>query len=1123
MKRTSTRKLWKLLMRLTFIHCLVSIATLSLASATDNYAQVLETPIQSIVIKDATFEQTIKLIQQKANVKFVYSANTLLIKQTITFEANNITLGFLLSQVFTPIDITFKVYEPERTITLLKVTTEKQKDKPHDPNKDQSMSSGKFPVSGTVVDLKTNSPIAGANILISGTTTGTTSDADGKFTIEVDKGDKLVVSFIGYKSQLAVIDNQTTITITLEEDISALKEVIVNAGYWSVSKEEQTGNISQVNSKEIQSAPVSNSLQAIQGRMAGVFVQQTTGVAGGGFNIRIRGQNSIRNFSNNNGNLPLYVVDGVPFTPTFVGSPNIGNAIAPLASPLSMINPNDIESIEVLKDADATAIYGTRGANGVILITTKRATQKDTQVTVNVQTGIGQVARQMPLLSSSQYNLMRREAFKNEGYLDYLIPDYASIFPDVLLWDTTRNTDWQKELIGRTAHTTNAQVGLSAGTSRTRFTFGGAFYKETTVFPGDFAYLRGSGHLNVDHKSADEKFSATFSTNYSASDNKLPSGDLTSSATTLPPVAPALYDDAGLINWENNTFDNPIALLYRKYQTRSQNFISNATFRYLIVKGLAIKANAGFTTMATNQISTLPIKSNNPTSGITTGQATFGKGSINTWIIEPQIEYEKLVSKHSFKLLAGGTLQASIQQNETIAGSGYTSDALLENVQAAPTVKATGANYSQYKYAGIFARAFYSFNQKYIVNLTGRRDGSSRFGPGNQFANFGAIGAAWLFSNESFIKNALPVISYGKLRSSFGITGSDQIGDYQYLASYSPTAYPYNGSIGLIPNRLVNSNYAWETNQKFEAGIDLGFSRDRFQIGVSWYNNISSNQLVGYPLSTVTGQSSIQYNLDATVQNRGLEVVLQTTNFTNNSFSWNTSLNFTIPKNKLVRYPNIDVSPYANTLEVGKSLYTQKLIHSTGVDQQTGLYSFQDLNGNGETLFDTPGDLQALKQIAQQYYGGLFNSVKYKGLELTFLFQFVKQTGRGYMNSFQAPGAASNQPTVVMGRWQNPGDVTDIQKFSITPDGGGNNYENALFADNAIVDASFIRLKNVSLSWTAPSFVTSKLKLASAKLFINGLNLWTITNFIGLDPETGQSTRTLPPLRMISTGIQLSF
>lgn len=1122
MKRTSPGKLWKLLMKTTAIYSFLIIVTISVASATSNYAQVLDTPIKSITIKEAGLEQAIQQIEAQANVKFVYSVNTLKIQQVINYEGSNITLGLLLSEVLTPLDVVFKVYESERKIILQKNIPDIRQDEGRDQRKERTMLLQKFLVNGTVIDAKNQAPLAGVNIIVRGTTSGTTTDELGHFTIEAEKADRLVFSFIGFQSQEFVIDNQTSITISLEEDIASLKEVIVNAGYWSVNKEEQTGNISQITSREIQSAPVSNSLQAIQGRMPGVFVQQTTGVAGGSFNIRIRGQNSIRNLPNNNGNLPLYVIDGVPFTSAFIGSPTLGNSIAPQASPLSMINPNDIASIEVLKDADATAIYGTRGANGVVLITTKKATQKDTQVSIAVQTGIGQVSHQMPLLSSSQYNTMRREAFRNEGYLDYLVPEYAAFWPDILLWDTTRNTNWQKQLIGKLSHTTNAQIGLSGGTARTRFTFGGAFYKETTVFPGDFAYLRGSGHLNVDHTSSDEKFSSSFSFNYSASDNKLPAGDLTAMAMKLAPVSPALYNDDGELNWENNTWNNPMAFLTRKYQTRSQNLIANATFGYEIIKGLSLKANTGFTTMNTSQLATLPMTSQNPSFGITTAQSDFGKGSINTWIVEPQVEYEKNIEKHTIKLLGGSTIQTSIQQNETTSASGYTSDALIENLQAAPAVRITGANYSQYKYAGIFARAFYSFHQKYIVNLTGRRDGSSRFGPGKQFANFGAVGAAWIFSSESFVKNTLPFLSFGKLRTSFGVTGSDQIGDYQYLASYSSTSYPYNNTNGLIPNRLVNPDYAWETNKKLEAGFDAGFLQDRFQIGLSWYRNRSSNQLVGYPLSQVTGQTTIQYNLDATVENRGFEAVIQTTNVSTDHFSWNTSLNFTLPRNKLVSYPNLAGSPYANSLTVGKSLYSQKLMHGTGVDQQAGLYSFQDLNGNGEILFDTPGDLQSLKQVAQQYYGGLFNSFKYHGFELSFLFQFVKQTGYSYLSSFPLPGTASNQPDIVMQRWQKPGDITSIQKFAITPTGGGNYYDNALFADNTIVDASFIRLKNVSLSWTAPSTLTSKLKLTSSKIFVNALNVWTFTNYVGLDPET-QSTVTLPPLRMISTGLQLSF
>lgn len=1112
-------------MRISLIYFLVTSISTSSALAISFNSQVLDTPIESMSIKDASFEQAIKQIEQETQVKFVYSISTLHISSPLTVNVSNTTLGALLDQLLKPLQITFKVYENERMITLQKeINKNDNKDKTQGMVPDVVGGKKLDAIKGRVVDATTQAGIAGANILIYGTINGTTTDQDGRFNIEADKGNRLVISFIGYKSQEVEITIQTELLIQLQEDVSSLDEVVVNAGYWDVNKKEQTGNIARITSKDIASGPVgSNTLQAVQGRMAGVYVQQTTGIAGGGFNIQIRGRNSLRNNPGNSGNLPLYIVDGVPFTSSFIGSSTLGNSIAPVSSPLNMINPNDIESIEILKDADATAIYGARGANGVVLITTKKASRKDSQLDVTVQTGIGQVANHLDLLSTKQYLEMRREAFRNDGYTPYLTPENSIYFPDLLAWDTTRYTDWQKKLIGKTAHTTNAQLSFSGGSQKTRFLVGAGLYKETTVFPGNFSYLRGSGHFNLDHTSSDERLNITLSASYSAALNHLPETDLTRAAMTQAPGAPALYDSTGAVNWANNTWDNPIASLLRKYQTSSHNLISNATLRYRILKGLTAKVSSGFTSMDTRQLSTSPIASNLPSFGITSGQSDFGSGNVNTWIVEPQLTYETRIRQSTLELLAGSTLQQSIQESQTLRGTGYTSDALLENIRAAQAVNVIDATYTKYKYAAVFARAYYKIDEKYLINLTGRRDGSSRFGPGHQFANFGAVGVAWIFSSEEFIKNSLRFLSFGKLRSSFGVTGSDQIGDYQYLASYSPTTYPYGGSVGLTPDRLVNPDYRWETNKKFEVGMDLGFLQDRIMVGLSWFMNRSSNQLVGLPLSQVTGQSTIQYNLGATVENSGYELEISSINIDENKFRWTTTFNLTVPKNVLVSYPNIEGSPYANTFQVGKSLYTRKLIHGTGVDPATGLYSFQDLNNNGETLFDTPGDLQALKTIAQTAYGGITNTIRVGSLELSFLIQYVKQTGRGYMESFSQPGAASNQPDMVMQRWKQAGDVTTIQKFTTSPTNGGLAYLNATTsADNNIVDASFVRLKNVSLSWQLPTSSWTKGKISASRLFINGQNLFTLTNYIGLDPET-QSSTTLPPLRMINVGIQIQL
>jgi TonB-linked SusC/RagA family outer membrane protein len=1123
MKKAFTEKLWKI-MKISLAQGIIAIVISGMAVAHDNNAQLLERKI-SVTVHEQTLENALRQIGLKSNVTFVYSTSHLNVEAVVSIQSEDQTLGELLDELLGPLNISFKVYNKDESITLKQRRTNVRTSPslPSNSVEDANDRHRRDVVSGIVRDAATGQVLAGVNVIVKGTTNGTSTDGEGKFSLEAEPNDILVFSFIGFTSIEAGVANKTTMDISLQEEISALNEVVVNAGYWEVKRKEQTGNISQITFKEISQTPVSNPLQAIQGRMAGVYVQQTTGVAGGGFNIQIRGQNSLRNLPGNTGNNPLYIVDGVPFTAGIIGSTSMGNSIVPLASPLSTINPDDIESIEVLKDADATAIYGSRGANGVVLIRTKKAKAGGTQLDVSLSAGAAQVPSKMDLLSSDQYNTMRREAFRNDNYEQFLVPQFAVFFPDVMIWDTTRYTDWQEELIGGTAGIVNAQATLSGGSENTRFSVGGGFYKEGSVFPGDFGYKRGSGLTSLQHLSRDKRFSFHLNTSYSFTNNNLPSLDLTDQAVSLPPVAPPLYDEAGNLNWANGTWTNPLAGLYKKYESKTQNLLVSSSISYSLMKGLALKGNIGYTSMSMDQFNSFPIKANNPTSSTATGSSTFGSGSIITWILEPQVEYETNISQGAMTVLIGSTFQQNNQASETISATGYTSDDLLENIQSAATVTVPNSSSTVYKYAGFFGRVNYNWREKYILNLTGRRDGSSRFGPDRRFANFGAVGAAWIFSEEDLLRNALPFLSFGKLRASYGITGSDQIGDYQYLATYSSTQFSYANVKGIIPNRLVNPDYGWESSRKLEAAFEWGIFKDRLHGSVSWFRNLSSDQLVGYPLPRATGQSSIQYNLEATVQNTGWEFEVTSTNIQTSSFRWLTSWNMTIPRNKLVNYPNIEASSYANTLEVGKSLYTKKLIHGTGVDPQTGLYIFEDINGNGTTLFDFPGDIQALKQVSQQFYGGLYNSFSFAGIEFGFLFQYVRQTGYNYMQSFYlSPGSASNQPELVMRRWQSAGNITDIQRFTQSYDAGGNMFSNATSADNVIGDASFIRLKNMSLSYSLPVGVTDKMKMKKAKIFLLAQNVLTFTGYEGLDPET-QNSRILPPLRTITGGLQVSF
>lgn len=1119
MKKSFTAKLWKV-MKICAVQGIIAITLCGVTLAHTNYAQLLDREV-SISITDLPFEKALHEIEAIAKVKFAYSINQLQDEPNVSLNIDKRALREALDELLAPRKISYKVHEKEAAITLKKANGEgnKERSSVHEGTNGNSEQRALIQITGTVTEASTQTPMAGVNVLVKGTLNGTTTDATGKYSLGAEDNDILVFSFIGYAAVEITVSGRSVIDVSMTEDVLSLNEVIVNAGYWEVKDQERTGNISKVSSKEIQNQPIHNPLQALQGRMAGVQVIQNTGVPGGGFKIQIRGQNSLRP----DGNDPLYVIDGVPFTPVSLTSTAISGTIIKEGNPLAAINPADIESIEILKDADATSIYGSRGANGVVLITTKRGQAGRTRFQMNFSQGVGEVGNQLDLLNTQQHVDMRIEALQNDGL--WPLPDFLqSYVPDVFLWDTTRYTNWQKELVGGTANTTNAQFSVSGGSENTQFSVGGGYYRETTVFPGDFNFQRLSGSLSLNHTSDNRKFKTSIAVNYSGSVNNLLSQDLTSIAVTLPPNAPSLYDENGQINWnwQNDLMQNPLTYVRKKYVNNTDNLITNASFSYEVITGLRLKTNVGYTSMIVKELSTNPLSAIPPQflAPGQTGSSNFGDSYYKTWIIEPQADYTRTIGDGTLTILAGGTLQESIQQGETISARGYTSDALLENIRSATSIDIINSAYSQYRYAALFGRVNYVWKEKYIVNLTGRRDGSSRFGPGQQFGNFGAAGVAWIFSNESFVKNNVTFLSFGKLRASYGTTGSDAIGNYQYLNTFSSTTYPYNGSSGLVLTRLDNPDYSWETNKKMEGGIELGFIKDRILFTASQYYNESSNQLVGLPLPVVTGQSSIQYNLPATVVNKGWEFQLATTNVKRDNFKWTTTVNITLPRNELTEFSNLEAFPaYRNRYKVGESIFIKRTLKSIGVDPTTGLYTFEDVDGDGN--ISVVNDGLFLREVSQRYFGGLGNSISIGGLRVDFLFQFVKQTGYNYINSFTVPGDFSNQPEVVAARWQNSGDQTGIQQYTLIGPGTGA-FINQKFSDKAISDASFIRLKNVSISWQFPATLLKKVRMQNARLYLQGQNLLTITNYLGMDPEN-QNVSFLPPLRMISIGTQITF
>ncbi len=1055
---------------------------------------------QSITLseKQSSLKEVLNKIKKQSGFQFWYNKTDIQKAKPVTVNLKNVSLKEALDQCFEGQDLTYEIIG--KTIAV-KAKVE--------PAKEKRGGVLKKNITGKVTD-EDGVGLAGVTVKVKGTNTQTQTSVKGDYSIEVGDGRPvLLFSSVGYQTQERAVLQDGTINIILSANSSVLDELKV-IGYGTTTQRLTTGSVSKVSASEIERQPVSNPIIALQGRVPGLFITQTNGLPGGGINILIRGKNSI-----SQGTLPLYIVDGVPFdsrNPTQLvatGSMNVNN-------PFNSINPGDIESIEVLKDADATSIYGSRGANGVILITTKKPRIGNLNVSMDTYTGWGRVARSLHLMDGQQFRDLRREALRNDG-----LPVDINTAPDLVVLDSNIVNDWQKMLIGGTAATTNIQLRMSGGSANTQFTAGANYNYQGTVFPGDYSNTRKGLNLAINHSSMDKKFTAAFTSSYAYTSSKLLTNDMTQ-YLAYPPYGFTPVDANGKLvyNEVSNYFGNPYMWLFSKYNGYTDLLNTSAALSYNILGDIKIKFNGGYNLIGYNEDSSFPISAQDPAQN-PLGSAGFGHNTVRSWSAEPQLEYNRtFIDKLKVNVLGGASWQSMEGKKNLLSGSGYTSDALLSSISGASSITAT-TGYDLYHYNAIFGRASLNWDNQYLLNITARRDASSRFGPGKQFANFGSIGAGWIFSENKAFKSLLPVVTYGKLRFSYGTSGNDQIGNYAYLDSYTPATNLYQGSLSLQPTRLYNKNYSWEQFKKIDAALELGFVNDRFFLTVDYFRNRSDNQLVPYSLPTQTGFSTVLLNFPGKVQNSGWEIEARADILKSEQFRWSASANITIARNKLLSYPNLENSSSASLLVIGQSLSVIRGYEYLGVDPQTGIYTFKDQNGDGKL---TTADYITLGNTDPKFYGGLQNTLRLGRLSLDFLFQFVKQTSRDPVLSQSNPiGAGNNLPTYVSNHWKTPGDQATYGKSGQTF--GTAVYTSATNVFNsggAFTDASYIRLKNASLNFNFPGKWLSSVRLKSLSVYLEGQNLLTITKYPGADPEM-QSIYILPPLRVIATGIKATF
>ena len=1069
---------------------------LTLQVSAEGYGQSIQ-----LHLTNAPLEKAFREIKKQSGYSFIYTRAQIKRANPVSCALSNATLSEALTACFQNQQLSF-VIEDKYVVVQNRPDEKVEQSQPLEVD-----------VSGKIVGEK-NQPIQGVSITVKGKGKGTSTNEAGEFLLQsIPSNSILIISSVGYLTQELAIGKNSFMMIRMEIEVGNLEETVIK-GYYSTSRKLNTGSVVKISSTEISKQPVSNPIAALEGRVSGLFITQGTGLPGSNFSVLLRGKNSIQN-----GNSPLYIIDGVPFLSdadrlTQFNGTNTGN-------PFNSINPDDIQSIEILKDADATAIYGSRGANGVILITTKSGKAGKTKVDLKMYTGWGKISRSYHLMNTPQYVEMRKEAFKN----DNVEPDNSNAY-DLLVWDTTHYTDWKKELIGNNAHSNNVQLRISGGSAGTNFTLGANYYKETTVYPTNDIYDRRIVvSLGLNHQSADEKFKMSVSGSLANDKNNLIQTDLIQ-YILIPPNTPETFDVNGklLFSKDGFTFSNPYAAMLQTYSVNTNRLNTSASLSYQFVRQLGVKLSLGYNSVQADELGLLPIASQNPDYS-PLGGSNFASRELKSWIVEPQLEYKvNAGSKGHFNALLGGTLQATTSSSFALTAYGFSNDAQLKDISALPptNIYNTKSN-SQYKYLGFYARLNFDWAEKYLLNFTGRRDGSSRFAPENQFANFGAIGVGWIFSKESFLKRG--PFSFGKLRASFGITGNDRIGDYQYMDSWM-SGSPYQGLPALRPTKLYNADFGWEAIRKTELAMELGFWKSRLFFNLNAFSNVSDNQLIRYNLPAQTGFNYVLRNFPGKVQNRGLEFEVSADLIKSSGLNWNTRLNLTISQNKLVSFPGLETSSYASDFVVGKSLNAIQGYKFEGVNAETGVYQFADLNKDGSI---TPregnnwNDYIYLGTTEPAYYGGWENNLSYKGWSFSFLFQFVNQKGRDAIYGNSSPsGYMLNAPQQVLNRWQSSGDLKPYQRYSQEY---GEVYTAQYMvsqSDAAITNASYIRLKTMSLSYMVDEKKLKALGLESFRFFFQCQNPFVITSYKELDPEN-QSFYSLPPLRMFTIGFQMTL
>lgn len=1019
-------------------------------------------------------------------------------------------------------------------------------------------------IQGIIKD-DSGSPLPGATVVIKGTNTSAVADVEGAFTIPVAKAFPftLIVNSVGFKAQdIEIYElSDETIEVNLKTD-NVLDEVVV-IGYGELKRKDITGAVSSIPT-ELKTQPVASVERLLQGAVPGAIVTQTSGQPGGGVSVQIRGSNSITASSD-----PLYVIDGFPINNDY-SIADAGVTNGPKINPLSSINSGDIESVEVLKDASATAIYGSRGANGVILITTKKGKANESSIHYDGYYGVQEVIRTLPLLQAGEWWQLRKDAAfntsatavanlksANKGYI-------AAAAAGGYTLDTLGiGTDWQKQAF-RQAAIQSHSLSIFSGTDKTKVAFAANYFDQEGVIRNT-GFKRYSARFNIDHEFND-RFHIQSYVNASTISAQVGPDNIIPNLLQSPAALPVYKNDGSflIISGLDQALANPINSLYNQTNdTNTKRLLANISGEYKILDGLTAKVLFGTDVVINKQNRYLP---NNTQEGLALkGVATVGTLNTVNWLNENTLNYSKTFDDiHSFNAVAGFTAQRSTTEGVTAAANNFSSDFFeYNNLGVAVTPNSPSSSYSQWSLASWLARVNYSLKEKYLVTLTIRSDGSSRFGNDNKWGYFPSAALGWNLHEEDFIRN-INQISFFKLRGSIGLTGNQSIPPYSSLSQLNYFRYNFNGQTvsGYAPSNVPNPDLGWEKTVQFDIGADIGLFNNRVDLVLDYYYKKTTDLLLNAIVpgtsglavggSVQAGQQAAVYQNLGSVENRGFEVGVNTQN-TTGAFKWNSILVFSSNKNKVLDVGNglTRIVPNTNApsvIEVGKPLGSFIVYEADGLIQPgeegasaltpqafkgVGAQKYKDINGDG--VITQTGD----RVIIANQPGvniGFTNTFAYKGFDLAVFFQ--SSIGGKLYNQNRAQlelnNGANNGAAAAAYAYRSPGTRgPDDPGYTDTDVKAAYQDPAITVSDRFIEDASYLRLKNVSFGYTIPERILERVGVKSLRFYVSAQNYWTLTDYTGYDPEASQAGQALinrgvdngvyPNNKSIQGGIQLSF